>query len=153
MCAEGLTSKGRVICICSHVTLYVSLLHVSAFPRSRVQSTDPSSALVSTQAQLQGALHDVANALTVVLGWLEVAQRSGQCDELAKRALGLAQERAVHGQIIARSAIGAGCVDPMIDHVSRLCRNALLGVEPAACARQVRLNMVIDDGSGAVQVH
>lgn len=52
------------------------------------------------------ALHEVSNALTVVLGWLDVGLRGESLDEL-KHALRVAREHAKRGQVLARRAIGA----------------------------------------------
>jgi len=54
---------------------------------------------------LAGALHEVSNALTVVLGWIDRA-REARGDNLA-RALDIAASRARHARGIVRGAIGA----------------------------------------------
>lgn len=52
------------------------------------------------------ALHEVSNALTVVLGWLEMAMNSEDASE-ARSAIEVASEHARRGRIMARRAIGA----------------------------------------------
>lgn len=96
-------------------------------------------------AELAGALHEVSNALTVVLGWLDVArQRLSPGPELD--AVEVARTHARLGHRIARSAIGA---DVPVRGSSRrparsVARAALLGVGPQASERGVEL--VLEDG-------
>src|SRR5512142_872238 len=56
--------------------------------------------------ELAGALHEVSNALTVVLGWLEVAQKHIN-DDQAGQAVNIALRQARFGHRVARRAIGA----------------------------------------------
>jgi CheY-like chemotaxis protein len=53
------------------------------------------------------ALHDISNALTVVLGWLEEASREGADPALQARALDIAARKAREARALAREAIGA----------------------------------------------
>lgn len=53
------------------------------------------------------ALHDVGNALTVVLGWLEEASRDGLPPDDLRRAIGVATRKAREARVLAREAIGA----------------------------------------------
>jgi CheY-like chemotaxis protein/two-component sensor histidine kinase len=53
------------------------------------------------------ALHDVGNALTVVLGWLDQAIAQADDPAFAVRALGIARQKARDARDLARSAIGA----------------------------------------------
>lgn len=53
------------------------------------------------------ALHDVSNALTVVLGWLEEAAREGTTEEQRARAIDVAARKAREARALARGAIGA----------------------------------------------
>ena len=56
---------------------------------------------------VSGALHDVSNVLTVLLGWVARAQAAqGSTDEL-QRSLGMIEERARSARDLARRAIGA----------------------------------------------
>ncbi len=52
-----------------------------------------------------GALHEVSNALTVVLGWLDMAEKAETLEE-AREALTVAREHARRGQSMARQSIG-----------------------------------------------
>ncbi len=91
--------------------------------------------------ELRGALHDVANALTVVLGWLEHAESEGAGESPAAEALVKARRWARHGKEIALRAIGGarsmGYVGP--DDVVSLLRDALAAAAPQAAQREVRL--------------
>lgn len=53
------------------------------------------------------ALHDVSNALTVVLGWLDQAIAHGDDPAFSARALGIARQKARDARDLARSTIGA----------------------------------------------
>jgi CheY-like chemotaxis protein len=55
-----------------------------------------------------GALHDVSNALTVLLGWVAEA-RAGNAEQ-AQRALSIVEQRARSARDVARRAIGAAAV-------------------------------------------
>jgi len=91
--------------------------------------------------ELRGALHDVANALTVVLGWLEHAESEGAGESPAAEALVKARRWARHGKEIALRAIGGarttGHAGP--DDVGSLLRDALAAAAPQAVQREVRL--------------
>ncbi|MCH2107747.1 MAG: ATP-binding protein [Polyangiaceae bacterium] len=90
------------------------------------------------------ALHEVSNALTVVLGWLDVALGGGS-DEDLKDALTIAQEHARRGQRMARRAIGAevepqnlrrGCVE--------LAQFVIRSAAPQASEKGVSLQVELD---------
>lgn len=53
------------------------------------------------------ALHDVSNALTVVLGWLEEATREDLPPSDIRKAIGVATRKAREARLLAREAIGA----------------------------------------------
>jgi CheY-like chemotaxis protein len=54
-----------------------------------------------------GALHDVSNALTVLLGWLAQARSHRDSPDRLDRALAIVEERARKARDLARRAIGA----------------------------------------------
>jgi len=54
-----------------------------------------------------GALHDVSNALTVVLGWVAEARAAGASSDQLDRALAIIEDRARTARDLARRAIGA----------------------------------------------
>ncbi len=83
-------------------------------------------------ATLGGALHEVSNSLTVVLGWLEAARLEASGDAVT-RALDIACAHARRGHCIARRAIGAPAADERDSSSIRdLVYDALVGVEREA---------------------
>ena len=56
-----------------------------------------------------GALHDVSNALTVVLGWVAEARAGGSAEHV-DRALAIVEDRARGARNLARRAIGAEAI-------------------------------------------
>jgi signal transduction histidine kinase len=92
---------------------------------------------------LSGALHEVSNALTVVLGWLDVA-RSKLPEGPERDALEVARTHARLGYGIARQAIGAEVPDGTSGQAGAraTATTAITGVTPEATRRGVEL--VID---------
>ena len=89
--------------------------------------------------ELAGALHEVSNALTVVLGWLEVAQQHSK-DDRAGQAVSIALRQARFGHRVARRAIGASVSgDKSIQSLNELVSESLLAVRPMADRRGVNL--------------
>ncbi len=64
------------------------------------------------------ALHDVSNALTVLLGWLDQAVTQADDPAFAARALGIARQKARDARDLARAAIGARTEPRPIEPVS-----------------------------------
>lgn len=60
---------------------------------------------------LAGVLHDVSNALTVLLGWIGEARAPGASAEAVAYALGIVEQRARIARDLARHAIGGPRVD------------------------------------------
>ena len=56
---------------------------------------------------VEGALHEVSNALTVLLGWIAEARDPSASPEDVKHALRIVEERARGARNLARRAIGA----------------------------------------------
>jgi CheY-like chemotaxis protein len=63
---------------------------------------------VDPHRDLAGALHDVSNALTVMLGWVTEARAPEATREAVAFALGVIEQRARIARDLARRAIGAG---------------------------------------------
>ena len=59
-----------------------------------------------------GALHDVSNELTVMLGWIGEARAQGASREAIEDALRIVEQRARAARDLARRAIGA---TPVVD--------------------------------------
>src|SRR5271166_5416636 len=71
-------------------------------PRARWSEPPPG----DPHRDVTGALHDVSNALTVLLGWVSEA-RATRSPEQVDRALAIVEERARVARDVARRAIGA----------------------------------------------
>ena len=77
-----------------------------------------------------GALHDVSNALTVLLGWVAEARAASATPAQAERAMSIVEDRARVARDLARRAIGAEAViddreeplDAMVSHVVETLR-------------------------------
>ena len=100
------------------------------------------------EADLAGALHEVSNALTVVLGWLDVAYSRLESGP-ARDAIDVARTHARLGHGISRSAIGAEAPDSTAQASGRsVAESALMGVRPQAEQRGVQLDLqLLDSGS------
>lgn len=59
---------------------------------------------------MTGALHDVSNALTVLLGWVGEARAGRGSPEVVDRALAIVEERARAARDLARRAVGAQAI-------------------------------------------
>jgi CheY-like chemotaxis protein len=90
---------------------------------------------------LAGALHEVSNALTVVLGWLETAAEARDPGKV-QAALSVAREHARRGRSLARRAIGAED-EVVLGHrdAQSLVEFAVMSVLPRAQERSVRLEV------------
>jgi CheY-like chemotaxis protein len=97
---------------------------------------------------LAGALHEVSNALTVVLGWLDVAYSRLE-PGAARDAIDVARTHARLGHGVSRSAIGAEAPDSSAQASGRsVAESALTGVGPQADQRGVTLDLqLLDSGS------
>ncbi len=97
----------------------------------------------NVSADLAGALHEVSNTLTVVLGWLDAAKKeigNGRAHE----AIDVALAHARLGHVIARRAIGADVDDANVTRSAlSVAREAVLGVSQEALRASVRVE--IDD--------
>ena len=113
---------------------------------TELQSQEPSAE--DRAAHLEGSLHDVANALTVVLGWLESAQELAPAGGALERAVRLARERGQHGRAIALRAMqGNGCTPEHAMTCDAFVQDAITGVEPQAKREGVTLGYVVDEGA------
>jgi CheY-like chemotaxis protein len=93
------------------------------------------------------ALHEVSNALTVVLGWLEMAQQTDSMEEV-REAVSVALEHARRGRVMARRSIGAEADSAHeARSASALVSFALTSVGPQAKARSVQLSRDLGEGT------
>jgi CheY-like chemotaxis protein len=99
-------------------------------PSSRHDSTPPSG--VGAGAGLAEALHEVSNALTVVIGWIERARSESSSPAAVERALDVAFSRAAQARIIVRRAIGAEVPEASARSAAAVLHDAVLGIEPEA---------------------
>ena len=120
-------------------------------PPHSSESEGPESGLTSAE-HYACALHEVGNALTVILGWLDVAAGSESLPD-ARAAIAIAREHARRGQIMTRRAIGA---EVPSSHEQRTAGHlvdfAATSVQPQAAAQGVTLRTKVGPGtSGSVQ--
>ena len=95
------------------------------------------------EQDLAGALHEVSNALTVVLGWIETAKAAnGEPTEVA-RALAVASSRARQARHIVRRAIGAEVPEDVATSITPVIADAIVGLEPEAARAGVVLRSAI----------
>ncbi|MGD0528780.1 MAG: ATP-binding protein [Polyangiaceae bacterium] len=78
-------------------------------PRPSARWSEPP-AVGDPHRDVTGALHDVSNALTVLLGWVAEARTGRGSPEQVNRALAIVEERARSARDLARRAIGAQAV-------------------------------------------
>jgi CheY-like chemotaxis protein len=89
-----------------------------------------------------GALHDVSNALTVLLGWVAEARTGRSSPEQLDRALAIVEHRARVARDTARRAIGAhGAIDEREEALEAIVDDAVeaLSVE----ANRVEIELVV----------
>jgi CheY-like chemotaxis protein len=92
------------------------------------------------ERDLAGALHEVSNALTVVLGWLDNARASAE--GAALEAIEVARAHAGLGHAIARRAVGAPVAQgDELRSALTLVRETVRGISPIAQRRGVRVDV------------
>lgn len=119
-----------------------------AVKRSSAPATSDLSPSGSSEVELSGALHEVSNALTVVMGWLAEA-REKLAPGAVREALDVAYTHARRGHAVARRAIGAPVADAgEVRSAVSLARDAILGARQEASRKgvQVELDGPEDDG-------
>ncbi len=95
-------------------------------------------------AKLRGALHDVSNALTVVLGWVDEATALDLTEEERRAALRMIEAHSHRARDLARAAIGAE-VEPAssrIRTVDQIVDDVLAALAPRA--REAGIVLVVD---------
>lgn len=119
--------------------------------RTAESPTPASPPVEAGDQELRGALHDVANALTVVLGWLDLAGRELGDEAAAARSLSIAQGWARHGRGIALRAIGGARTQDQEtpEDAGALVREALAAAVPQAEARGVRLQSELESDAAS----
>lgn len=113
---------------------------LSRLSRGEAELAEPESGVGAPDSDLKGALHEVSNALTVVLGWLDVARGKMAAGEV-KHAIDIARTHAKLGHRIARQAIGAKVIGTSSTErrVAEFAQSALVAVEPQAANNGIEL--------------
>ncbi len=96
------------------------------------------------ERDLAGALHEVSNALTVVLGWIDRARGEVEDAGSVEAALAIAASRARHARQIVRRAIGADVPDEVPATVASILTEAATGLDPEAKRASVLLRTNLD---------
>jgi CheY-like chemotaxis protein len=105
------------------------------------------------ERDLTGALHEVSNALTVVLGWLECARDEMPPSDIAKKAVEIAMFHAKLGRRLARKAIGDDS-EQLEDEadLDSVVHDVCIGVEREALRRRVGLVIKAEDSTRAKKI-
>lgn len=106
-------------------------------------------------AELAEALHEVSNALTVIVGWVERAREAASDatdNPLLERALAIAASRSRHARVIVRRAIGADVASEPALAVAELVADATLGLDPEARDEGVRIASLVADDAAALEI-
>jgi CheY-like chemotaxis protein len=128
---------------------FITQSNLSPVPLSSAPRSLPPSP-PDQEADMAGALHEVSNALTVVLGWLDVAYSKLEPGP-ARDAIDVARTHARLGHGISRSAIGAEAPDSTAQASGRsVAESALMGVRPQAEQRGVGLELELADSGSAL---
>jgi CheY-like chemotaxis protein len=90
---------------------------------------------------LTGALHDVSNALTVLLGWITEVRSGRASAEQLERALAIIEDRARTARDLARRAIGA---DAAVDDREESLDVVIRDVVEALAVEAQRAGVVLD---------
>jgi ActR/RegA family two-component response regulator len=113
-----------------------------------------SDADLNPERDLAGALHEVSNALTVVLGWLEALRDQVAEGDPARRAVDIAWSRAKLGRQLARKAIGNDFdLTEEVCPLEALVRDAAIGVEREASSRKMSIRIAVEAGTSSRVVH
>lgn len=99
-------------------------------PASALTAAGADGAPVDPTRDLAAALHEVSNALTVVVGWIERARSAAGADADVQHALDVASSRAAQARSIVRRAIGAEARPEPEEAVGDVVADALTGLEP-----------------------
>jgi CheY-like chemotaxis protein len=93
-----------------------------------------------------GALHDVSNALTVLLGWVAEARAGGASREQVERALAIVEQHARAARDLARRAIGG---DAAVDETEEPLDEVVDGVVEALSVEANRAGVTLHVKHGA----
>lgn len=99
---------------------------------------------------LADALHEVSNALTVILGWIERARTESHSPASVERALDVASARAAQARDLVRRAIGAEVAGGAPRLAPAVVAETVLGLEPEARRAGVKVELSVDRGAEAL---
>lgn len=119
-------------------------LRPSDVPPSRPAEADP-------HHDLAGALHEVSNALTVLLGWVDAA-RTATNPALLSTALDIVASRASLARDIARRAIGGAAAQAPPTPVAALVGDVVLALSMEARRAHVALDAHVDPEAATLHV-
>lgn len=123
------------------VSYWNSVVAVKQEQRSKAKAAVPP----APDQNLAGALHEVSNALTVVVGWLDNARENLEAMGLngaTIEAIDVARSHAVLGHAIARRAVGAPLTDSgELRSALTLVQDTVRGVTPIADRRSVSIEV------------
>lgn len=108
----------------------------------------------SPHRDLAGALHDVSNELTVLLGWVAEARAAGANAENVAYALGVIEQRAQLARDLARRAVDDAYVDErreifaIVDEVARA-----MAMEGRRAGTRIVVSSVKTPASGTTKPH
>ncbi|MEO7094240.1 MAG: ATP-binding protein [Polyangiales bacterium] len=117
-------------------------------PRESSSNDAPGGSVAGTSGAAE-ALHDVSNALTVVLGWLEEAGRTGTTDEQRAHAIDVAARKAREARALARGAVGARDEDDGPRAVSVVVHDVVDALAVELDKRDVRIVIAGLEGTNA----
>jgi CheY-like chemotaxis protein len=130
--------------------------HTASEEISAVVPTEHLSSREKTDAaradDLADALHEVSNALTVILGWIERARAEGHSPTAVARALDIAAVRASQARDLVRSAIGAKVTEGTPCLASAVVAETVLGLEPEARRAGIKVEVAVDPEVLALRV-
>ncbi|HRG96467.1 MAG TPA: hybrid sensor histidine kinase/response regulator [Polyangiaceae bacterium] len=119
--------------------------------RERDRSGEPPEPEATSTSRVRGALHDVSNALTVLLGWVEEAQSPDATRDEVRAALRVVEAHARRARDLARWAVGGdGAVEPSPARCDAVVDEALAGL--AMAAREAGVALAVDGHAGGAAV-
>jgi CheY-like chemotaxis protein len=93
---------------------------------------------------LADALHEVSNALTVILGWIDRARTESHSPTSVARALDIAAARASQARDLVRSSIGAEVKGGAPCLASAVVAEAVVGLEPEARRAGIKVEVAAE---------
>ena len=107
-------------------------------------TSSPASAAHARADELADALHEVSNALTVILGWLERARTESHSPSAVGRALDIAAARASQARDLVRRAIGAEVQGSAPRPAASIVAETVIGLEPEARREGIKVDVIAD---------